>query len=273
MSEASTSIRDWITKAVIKLSVINIASASLDAEIILAHTLRKPRTWLHAHDDSPIDPHMLVIADACLAIRLEHVPIAYIIGHKEFYGRPFRVTPATLVPRPESEAIITLLNQIIRPNHHTLLDVGTGSGCLGVTAKLEHPELEVTLSDVSQEALEVATNNARSLNATVRVVLSDLLTSVPESFDIILANLPYVDKEWETSPDTAHEPMLALFADDHGLALIKQLLTQAYKQLHAKGVFLLEADPCQHADMITFAQGLGYTHKATTDYIVVLSRD
>ena len=248
-------------------------SAALDAEIILAHTLRKPRTWLHAHDDDSIDAQQLAIANARLALRLEHTPIAYIIGHKEFYGRRFHVTPATLVPRPESETIITLLGQIIEPNHHTLLDVGTGSGCLGITAKLKYPKLDVTLSDVSRDALDVAVINARNFNTTINIVLSDLLTNIPGSFDVIVANLPYVDKEWETSPDTAHEPTLALFAEDHGLKLIKDLMSQAYRHLNPKGYLLLETDPCQHADIILFALKIGYTHEMTDDYIVVLSRD
>lgn len=272
MHKKSSTPTSWLAAASRQLAAVDIASARLDAEIILAHTLSRPRTWLHAHGDDEIDAREVEIADACFALRLEHVPIAYIIGHKDFYGRRFHVTPATLVPRPESETIITLLDQIIGPNQHTLLDVGTGSGCLGITAKLEHPELNVTLSDVSQEALDIAKKNARSLDASVGVIVSDLLTGAPGKFDIIIANLPYVDNEWETSPDIAHEPALALFAEDHGLALIKTLITQACAHLNSDGYLLLEADPCQHNDIISFAQEIGYSGRQTYDYIVVLSR-
>jgi len=273
MQEKSSTLTSWITDASRRLKAANIMSGRLDAEIILAHTLHRPRTWLHAHGDDPITASELALVDACLTLRLDHVPIAYIIGHKEFYGRRFHVTLATLVPRPESETIISQLDHIITPNHHSLLDVGTGSGCLGITAKCGHPELDVTLSDVSRAALDVAKKNASNLKADVRVILSDLLNDVSETFDIILANLPYVDSSWEVSPDTAHEPALALFAKDRGLKLIKDLLSQAYAHLSSNGYILLEADPCQHADIISFAQEIGYMYKLTDGYTVVLSRD
>lgn len=271
-NKSSTPI-SWLTVASRQLAAASVASARLDAEIILAHTLRRPRIWLHAHGDDCLNESELALANACLALRLDHVPIAYIIGHKEFYGRRFHVTPATLVPRPESETIITALNQILETKHRTLLDAGTGSGCLGITSKLEYPQLSVALSDVSQDALDVAKKNIHSLHADVNLVQSDLLTSISGTFDIIIANLPYVDSSWETSPDTAHEPALALFAEDHGLALIKLLITQAPAHLSLGGYLLLEADPCQHAEIISFARNSGFAHKTSNDYIVVLSRE
>ncbi len=245
-------ISDWLTQATASLQAAGIPSARLDAELLLAHTLRKPRTWLHGHGDDLLESRMQEIAHARLDLRLDRVPVAYIIGHKEFYGRPFKVTTATLIPRPESESLIELLKEAL-PKNETLLtekplrlvDVGTGSGNLGITAKLEHPELAVTLVDTSRHALNIAESNAEALNATVELLQSDLLTSYPFVADIIIANLPYVNPSWERSPETEHEPALALFAANNGLSLIFDLLIQTKEKLALGGKLLLEADPEQ----------------------------
>jgi release factor glutamine methyltransferase len=252
----------------------------LDAEIILAHTLRKSRTYLHAHPDDTLEPRVQEVADARLALRLDHVPVAYIVGHKEFYGRRFLVTTATLIPRPESEAIIDILKDLM-PRNLTLLDdvkirlvdVGTGSGCLGITAKLEFPELDVTLLDISTHALTVATKNAKQLGAKVLVLKSDLLQNYPLQTEIIIANLPYVDQSWEDrSLDTIHEPSLALFADDGGKALINKLLDQSVDVLLPQGLLLLEADPTQHQQIIAYAKQHGFRLISTQDYCIALRR-
>lgn len=255
------------------LANVGISSALLDAEIILAHTLRKSRTWLHAHGEERLSLREREIAGARLDLRLDRTPIAYIIGHKEFYGRLFKVSPSVLVPRPESETIIELLDNLCDGSTKTLVDVGTGSGCLGITAKLEHPELEVTLTDISHHALGIAEKNAETLGATIAIVKNDLLVpnpQLPPQIDIILANLPYVDHNWERSPETNYEPELALFADKGGRALIERLLQEAPLYLVTGGILLLEADPEQHHALIVHATTLGYTHVVTEGYCVVL---
>lgn len=269
----TSKISYWLRDAAKQLAGVGITSALLDAEIILAHTVHKSRTWLHAHSDDEIDARELDIANARLDLRLDRVPIAYIIGHKEFYTRLFRVTPSVLIPRPESETIITLLKQLSLPEHPRLVDVGTGSGCLGITVKCEYPEIDVTLIDIDRHALTVATENAKNLRADVAIFRSDLLHDVPGKFDVIVANLPYVDTTWERSPETNHEPALALFAENHGLGLILQLLDQLPTALESKGYALLEADPEQHTAIITRAKTLGLSHQQTEGYIVVLQRN
>ena len=265
----STPIRIWLRDAAEEFACAGIASALLDAEIILAHTLRRSRTWLHAHGDELLDARLEDIANARAALRLDRTPIAYIIGHKEFYSRSFKVTPSVLIPRPESEALIELLKEHVPANAKRLVDVGSGSGCLGITAKLELPQLDVTLADISRHALKVAEENANTLNATAVAVRSDLLASVPGVFDVILANLPYVDESWERSPETNHEPELALLASDSGLALINRLLTQVPSHLAPKGIVLLEADPVQHAAIIDNAKTAGLTHVTTDGYALL----
>ncbi|MCA9336518.1 peptide chain release factor N(5)-glutamine methyltransferase [Candidatus Saccharibacteria bacterium] len=268
-----TTVELWLRDAAEMLAHAGISSALLDAEIILAHTLRKSRTWLHAHGEERLSLREREIAGARLDLRLDRTPIAYIIGHKEFYGRLFKVSPSVLIPRPESETIIELLDNLCDGSTKTLVDVGTGSGCLGITAKLEHPELKVTLTDISHHALGIAEKNAETLGATIAIVKNDLLVpnpQLPPQIDIILANLPYVDHNWERSPETNYEPELALFADKGGRALIERLLQEAPLYLITGGILLLEADPEQHHGLIVHATTLGYTHVMTEGYCVVL---
>jgi release factor glutamine methyltransferase len=272
-------IKDWLRDATRQLIEGGIPSAKLDAEIILAHTLRQNRTYVHAHDDEPLSSRHLEIADARLQLRLDRTPIAYIVGHKEFYGRLFRVNPSTLIPRPESETIITILKELTAqtainldktPRH--LVDVGTGTGCLGITAKLEIPELNVSLIDVSRHALSIAELNASQLHAEVAIIRSDLLDAYPMTAEYIVANLPYVDVTWDRSPETNYEPALALFASDNGLDLINKLIKQAPSRLTPNGYLLLEADPRQHADIIKFAKSHHFSLREVRDYIVLLQK-
>ena len=269
-SKPKTSIiSHWLRDAAEELAHVGIRSALLDAEIILAHTLRKSRTWLHAHSDETIHARELDIANARLQLRLDRTPIAYIVGHKEFYSRLFKVTPSVLIPRPESEAIIDLLKIHVPEDATKLLDVGTGSGCLGITAALELPQLRVTLSDVSNHALKVAEDNAGLLHTEVNLIKSDLFAAIPGTYDVIVANLPYVDMSWERSPETNFEPSLALFARQKGLALIYRLLKQVPAHLAPHGIVLLEADPEQHAAIIHAAATSNLKHIATDGYALL----
>jgi release factor glutamine methyltransferase len=269
-----TPVSNWLGNAAKQLQDAGITSARLDAEIILAHTLLKNRTYLHAHGDMLLDPYRRDIADIRLQLRLDRTPIAYIVGHKEFYGRLFKVTPATLIPRPESEDMITLLKTLASSNTPTsLVDVGTGSGCLGITAKLELPQLHVTLLDISQHALTIAQKNAKKLQAEVSILRSDLLESFSQQTGFILANLPYVDPAWQRSPETDYEPALALFAEDNGLRLIKKLIIQSISRLAPSGWLLLEADPRQHDEIIEAAKQHGLNHRETKGFIVCLQKN
>lgn len=267
------SVKDWLDDATKQLVFANISTARLDSELILAHTLRQNRSYLHAHQDDTLSARDQEIANARLDLRLDHVPVAYIIGHKEFYGRRFRVSTATLIPRPETEALLDLLSEAL-PKNSTLIteaplrlvDVGTGSGILGITAKLEYPELDVTLVDISRHALKVAEQNARSLHAEVTTLRSDLLANYVFVADIILANLPYVDPDWERSKETQHEPEEALFAANGGKALIFELLSQTNAKLATGGTLILEADPEQHDAIKSEAKKYGLLLQAEKEY-------
>lgn len=271
MQEKST-ISFWLKNAAKSLKDAGISSARLDAELILANTLRKNRTYLHAHLDEEIDPRRVDIANARLDLRLDRVPMAYILGYKEFYGRKFAVSPAVLVPRPESEDMISLFLDATAGEieQKVLIDVGTGSGCLGITAALERINISVILSDISKDALRIAEKNADEHHARVKIQQQSLLNGQLEPVDYIFANLPYVDKDWEVSPELQYEPKIALFTEDGGLKLILELIRQAPRCLTPNGQLFIEADPTQHKRIIQAAARQNFKLAAIQRYIIVL---
>ena len=271
MQEKST-ISFWLKNAAKSMKDTGIPSARLDAELILANTLRKNRTYLHAHLDEEIDPRRVDIANARLDLRLDRVPMAYILGYKEFYGRKFTVSPAVLVPRPESEDMISLFLDATTGEieRKVLIDVGTGSGCLGITAALERTNISVILSDISKDALRIAGKNADEYHARVKIQQQSLLNGQLEPVDYIFANLPYVDKDWEVSPELQYEPKIALFTEDGGLKLILELIRQAPHCLTPNGQLFIEADPTQHERIIQATAKQNFKLATIQRYIIVL---
>lgn len=275
-------IRGFLTMATKALQDVNIASARLDSEIILQHVLGLPRTWLLAHDEASIADDQWQQLCRLLYLRCQHCPIAYLTGRREFYGRDFYVNSQVLIPRPETEQIIELLGQLChqQPDIRTVIDVGTGSGCLAITALLEHPELTVYACDISRQALEVAQRNARRLFDTtsqqqsLHFIQSDLLSSIPAALraDVIMANLPYVDHDWpDLSPELAYEPAIALYDDQpESLGLIKQLIIQAQDHLTDHGYLILEMDRRQTKSAIQFATNHGYEVVVAHPFTIVL---
>ena len=191
----------------------------------------------------------------------------------DFYGRSFLITPDVLIPRPETEMIVdAVLNlvgkpylpgvkpsQAVLPEDLTVVDVGTGSGCIAVTLKLELPKARVVAVDISDEALRVAEENAKKLAAKVEFVKSDLLDKIDFDPDVVVANLPYVDENWDwiDKEALAKEPAIALYAKNGGLELIYKLIDQVAKRKIPH--LILEADPCQHERIVNYAKkkGLG----------------
>lgn len=190
-----------------------------------------------------------------------------------FYGREFLITPDVLIPRPETEMLVdavlnltgkTYLPGVIParpklPKKCRILEVGAGSGCIAVSLALELTETKITACDISDKALSVARENAKRLGAEVEFLKSDLMAGVRGEFEAVVANLPYVDENWEWIDKKAlsKEPRLALYAEDGGLKLIKKLVQQAKAR---KVPFLvLEADPCQHERIVNYAREYGYS--------------
>ncbi len=222
-------IKETLAQASECLSSANISSARLDAELLLAHVLKKNRVFLLTHGEKPLAPSRLKTYRALIGKRFKHYPLAYLTGHKGFYGLDFLVTPDVLVPRPESELIIDLVKGMDTTDA-LLVDVGTGSGCLPIT--LAPYFKKVIALDISGKALLVAGKNARKhARKNIRFIESDLLTKLPKLSDvpklIITANLPYVTAaEIKAEPSIQKEPRLALYGGPDGLTLYRRLAIQ-----------------------------------------------
>lgn len=259
------SIADFLAISTKTLSKAGIASARLDSELILAHVLRRSREWLLAHDTDTLTQSQQRQARQLLLQRTQHRPIAYLTGKRDFYGHSFLVNEQVLVPRPESEVILAILDGLVQDNHlRAVLDVGTGSGCLAISIKLTHPDLAVSACDISESALLVARRNATRLlpsGQQIKFYQSDLLSDLPvgSRFDLIVANLPYLSPgQDDLSPELAYEPAIALYADDDGLSLIKQLITTAPARLTPGGYLLLEMNTDQIETVVSYATDYRY---------------
>ena len=259
------SIADFLAISTKTLSKAGIASARLDSELILAHVLRRSREWLLAHDAVVLTQPQQQQARQLLLQRTQRRPIAYLTGERDFYGHSFLVNEQVLVPRPESEVILAILDELMQDNHlRTVLDVGTGSGCLAISIKLAHPDLAVSACDISESALLVARRNAARLlpsGQQIKFYQSDLLSDLPADsrFDLIVANLPYLSPgQDDLSPELAYEPAIALYADDDGLSLIKQLITTAPDHLTPRGYLLLEMNTDQIEAVASYATDYRY---------------
>jgi release factor glutamine methyltransferase len=221
-------------------------SSSLDARLLLQRVLQVNQTYLVAHGEEELTAVQTHRYHHFLQRAGQGEPIPYLVGHAPFYGRDFTVTPAVLIPRPETEQLVdTAVAWANSHPIHNLIDVGTGSGCIAITLSLRLPDVQVYAVDISAEALAIARQNARQQNTLdrIRFFQGNLLAAAPGKFDLIVANLPYVTNgEW-TSLDVgvkSYEPALALKGGADGLDLIRQLLAQAITRLHSGGAVFLE---------------------------------
>jgi release factor glutamine methyltransferase len=217
-------------------------AARLEAQALAAHALEVNRTWLVAHGHDRLAAELQDKVEALFRRRCNGEPVAYITGQREFYGRPFRITPATLIPRPETEHLVeAALDRA--PQNARVLDIGTGSGCIAITLKLERPDLQVTAVDLSAAALEIARANAAELNAEVEFLASDQFTALDgRLFDLIVSNPPYVPEADAhlSQGDLRFEPPNALASGPDGLDAIRAIVQQARAHLGPGGWLLFE---------------------------------
>lgn len=219
-----------------------------DAEVMLAHLLERDRAWLLAHPEAELSAAQLAEFCAQIARREEREPLQYITGVQEFFGLSLKVTPATLIPRPETEHLVEAVLAWAATQTQTklrVLDVGTGSGAIAIALAKNLPHAEVSASDVSTAALAVARGNAERLGARVRFVESDLLVAFAEFplFDVIAANPPYVpdsDGAMLQREVRDFEPWVALFGGSDGLDLYRRLIPQARTALRTGGRLAME---------------------------------
>lgn len=203
------------------------------------HDWNRSQLLIHGRDEMPADVAARYEADVARLAAGE--PAQYVTGSAPFWGRMFQVDSRVLIPRFDTELLV---DWVLSDGHSgDLLDLATGSGIIGITLKLEQPEFTVTLADVSSDALAVATTNAQALGAAVTTVQTNLLADVTGQFDVLTANLPYIDRDEMPVMDAstkAFEPDLALYADDHGLALFRELLPQLPLHVRPGGAVYLE---------------------------------
>jgi release factor glutamine methyltransferase len=230
-------------------------SPRLEAEVLLAHARGCQRIDLYTSFEEPADEALRARFRELVRRRAEGVPVAYLVGHREFYSLDFLVTPDVLIPRPETEFVVLALLDLVKSSgaadrEITVADVGTGSGIIAISVARHAPGARVTAIDVSPAALAVARENARRLGVADRVefVESDLLEAIPpeRKFDFIVSNPPYVsDAEMAMLAREVreHEPRLALAAGPTGTAVIERLIPQAAARLAAGGSLLMEISP------------------------------
>lgn len=226
----------------------------LDAEILLAHALPCPRLHLYTLSNRPLERSLLRTYMRLLRRRARGEPTAYLTGRKEFCGLDLEVTPEVLIPRPETEI---LAEQALRVPGQTALDLGTGSGAIALALS---QRFQVTASDHSETALRVAERNAQRHHASIRFVRSDLFEKIPDLFDAIVSNPPYVrTSEWPSlPPEVQCEPRLALDGGPNGLDVIRPLITQAPHHLHPNGCLLIEVGAGQSDTVAQFFHQAGF---------------
>jgi len=282
MPGACTTIAAALRWAYSRLSAAGCDTPILDAEVILAHTLRCDRAWLYTHPEHRLTEPQIQSFVTLVTRRCAHEPVAYLVGHKEFFGLDFLITPAVLVPRPETELLveIALEHATDRSKALWVADVGTGSGVLAVALAVHLPRARIVATDISAPALAVARHNAQCHGVDRRIMFlqTDLLLTVPIPFDIVLANPPYLrrnalptlanvvapDKPGPGSPvcrskrerdssgadsgttlSLAWEPQIALDGGVEGLCVIRRLLAMMPSRLRPGGLFAMELGAAQ----------------------------
>lgn len=239
----------------------------LDVSVLARHVLGwDTATWLmRQQDEAPAQ--LQAMLPVLIARRAAGEPVAYLTGEKEFYGRSFVVTPAVLIPRPETELLIDIARgrvaRLGTSRSVRIVDVGTGSGCIAVTLAVEHPDVQITATDVSDDALAVATRNAQRHGVASRIDFYALpWTADAHDVDIVVTNPPYVPERDRASlkPDVReYEPELALFGGPDGLDVIRALIPAALHALRPDGVLLMEIGAGQFDEVARLVTDAGFT--------------
>jgi release factor glutamine methyltransferase len=259
-------LRQAITNAAAELAANPHLSeyAYRDAELLLLHTLQIPRVSLIAHPDRDLSPDQHALYQIAISRRLQLEPIQYITGEQEFYGLRLQVSPAVLIPRPETEHLVEAVLSLLPTNQPLkLADIGTGSGAIAIALAVHLPLAQITALDLSTKALAVAASNAREHNVANRIdfLESDLLAAVDhptEIFDAIVSNPPYIPESDRSSlhPQVRdHEPTTALFAGETGLDIYRRLIPQALSALKPSGLLALEIGHGQREPLIRLLSG------------------
>ena len=276
-AEAARRVDHRLTAAAAALARLPHASPRLEAELLLTEATRWPRSRLIAWPDAVLDPAAQARFDALLARRLAGEPIAYIRGRQAFWTLDLRVTPDTLIPRPETELLVEIALELPDPDRpRRIADLGTGSGAIAAAVAAERPHWQVFATDRSAAALAVARGNFRDLGLTnVRALQADWLAAIaPHSLDLILANPPYIDADDPhlAAGDLPQEPLTALTPGPDGLAAIRRISAEARRCLRPGGFVALEHGCDQGSQVRALLAGQGLRDPETRQDLAGLDR-
>lgn len=261
-------IERFIRRTAQRFRAAHLLVAHLDIMILLEDVLGMDRSKIYAHVDRELTDTQLEQLEALVERRLQHEPLAYIRGQSEFYGRTFKISAHTLQPRPETEFMIDQLLKLWSPECRSIVDVGTGSGAIGITAALELGVTDVDLVDIDPEALKIADQNCKAYELSLKTIKNNLLDGLTKEYDVVLANLPYVPDSHTINKAAMFEPKHAIFGGPDGLDLYRKL----FSQLRNTRYVLTESLPPQHENLARIAKVNGYEQLVEDDFIQVFSR-
>lgn len=261
-------IDNWLRSATKKLADSQILTARLDSLVLLEDCLSIDRAHILARPEQILSAEHIKWLDERLERRAKHEPLAYIREKCEFYGRTFFVDEHVLVPRPETEPIIDFMKKLPAPGSIRVADIGSGSGCIGITVALELPNAIVDLYDIDSSTFNVSKHNAEAYKADVSFHTGNLLQDLVENYDVIIANLPYVPDGKPENVDVYFEPSHALFAGNDGLDLYREFWRQLHNLQHKPQYILTESRPkYQQPTLVELAMTAGYKLASTDDFI------
>lgn len=222
-------------------------TARQDASVLLAHILKRSRGWIVAHPEVLLSAEERASLDQAFRQASKGVPLPYILGHWEFFGLDFIVNPEVLIPRPETELLVTMAIGWLtaHPGRQLVADIGTGSGCIAISLAVNLPDLAVLATELSAGALNIAEKNIRrhAVENRVTLIKGDLVDELPEPVDVLCANLPYIpSQELEILLVSRYEPHLALDGGADGLLVIRRLLSRCPRWIKPEGLILLEIE-------------------------------
>lgn len=241
-----------------------VENPRLDAEVLLSHILEKDRLYLYVHFDQPLEEKELVAFRSAVKKRAARLPVAYIIGNKEFMGLDFKVTPAVLIPRPDTEILVeTALNRLKTMESPQILDIGTGSGAICISMLVKQQSAKGIAIDISPEALSVAKTNAERHQVDERLTfcLGDLFAPVQDQvFNAILSNPPYIPEAdiAGLTPEVRQEPSQALVGGKDGLDFYRRIIREGRNYLAAGGFIAMEVGIGQSQQVAAMAEETGF---------------